>query len=79
MFKNFVMANQYLSSKLCEALYTKCEDQMDQLQVLRLPSTNFKYSDYRRWPSLTHASFNATKVMEKSAFWHLKPYRSNEW
>ncbi|KAJ0796698.1 putative guanylate-binding protein [Helianthus annuus] len=38
MFKNFVMANQYQSSKLCEALYTKCEDQMDQLQVLRLPS-----------------------------------------
>ncbi|KAJ0532726.1 putative guanylate-binding protein domain superfamily [Helianthus annuus] len=32
------MANQYQSSKLCEALYTKCEDQMDQLQVLRLPS-----------------------------------------
>lgn len=38
MFKNFVMANQYQSSKLCEALYTTCEDKMDQLQVLRLPS-----------------------------------------
>lgn len=38
IFKNFVMANQYQSSKLCEALYTTCEDKMDQLQVLRLPS-----------------------------------------
>ncbi|KAJ0791293.1 putative guanylate-binding protein/Atlastin [Helianthus annuus] len=38
MFKNFVMANQYQSSKLCEELYTLCEDKMDQLQVLRLPS-----------------------------------------
>ncbi|KAJ0795876.1 putative guanylate-binding protein/Atlastin [Helianthus annuus] len=59
MFKNFMMANQYQSSKLCEALHTKCEDQMDQLQVLRL---------------LSMAKFNATKVLEKSALGHLKPY-----
>lgn len=32
------MGNEYQSSKLCEALYTKCEEKMDQLQVLRLPS-----------------------------------------
>ncbi|PSR94830.1 Guanylate-binding protein like [Actinidia chinensis var. chinensis] len=38
VYKNFVLANEYQSSKLCEALYTKCEDKMDQLQVLRLPS-----------------------------------------
>ncbi|KAF7120313.1 hypothetical protein RHSIM_Rhsim13G0030400 [Rhododendron simsii] len=38
VYKNFVMANEYQSSKLCEALYTKCEDKMDQLQVLKLPS-----------------------------------------
>ncbi|GAB4841666.1 hypothetical protein Ancab_022388 [Ancistrocladus abbreviatus] len=38
LYKNFIMANEYQSSKLCEALYTRCEDQMDQLQVLRLPS-----------------------------------------
>ncbi|KAM1041940.1 hypothetical protein FF1_031103 [Malus domestica] len=38
VFKNVVMANKYQSSKLCEALYTRCEDKMDQLQVLRLPS-----------------------------------------
>nr|DAD19707.1 TPA_asm: hypothetical protein HUJ06_021170 [Nelumbo nucifera] len=38
VYKNFMLANEYQSSKLCEALYTKCEDKMDQLQVLRLPS-----------------------------------------
>ncbi|KAL9269385.1 Guanylate-binding protein 4-like protein [Drosera capensis] len=38
VYKNFVLANEYRSSKLCEALYTRCEDKMDQLQVLRLPS-----------------------------------------
>ncbi|XP_010274226.1 PREDICTED: guanylate-binding protein 4-like isoform X2 [Nelumbo nucifera] len=37
-YKKFIFANEYQSSKLCEALYTKCEDKMDQLQVLRLPS-----------------------------------------
>lgn len=38
VYKNFVMANEYQSAKLCESLYTRCEDKMDQLQVLRLPS-----------------------------------------
>uniref|UniRef100_A0A2N9F6P7 GB1/RHD3-type G domain-containing protein n=1 Tax=Fagus sylvatica TaxID=28930 RepID=A0A2N9F6P7_FAGSY len=38
VYKNFIMANEYQSSKLCEALYTNCEEKMDQLQVLRLPS-----------------------------------------
>ncbi|XP_065861045.1 LOW QUALITY PROTEIN: uncharacterized protein [Euphorbia lathyris] len=38
VYKNFILANEYRSAKLCEALYAKCEDKMDQLQVLRLPS-----------------------------------------
>ncbi|KAK3036888.1 hypothetical protein RJ639_031506 [Escallonia herrerae] len=38
VYKNFILANEYRSSKLCEALYIRCEDKMDQLQVLRLPS-----------------------------------------
>ncbi|KAG8663359.1 guanylate-binding protein 4 [Manihot esculenta] len=37
-YKNIMMANEYESAKLCEALYVRCEDKMDQLQVLRLPS-----------------------------------------
>lgn len=35
---NVILQNEYQSSKLCEAAYTRCEDKMDQLQVLRLPS-----------------------------------------
>ncbi|XP_038692449.1 guanylate-binding protein 4-like isoform X2 [Tripterygium wilfordii] len=38
VYKNVILANEYTSSKLCEALYTGCEDKMDHLQVLRLPS-----------------------------------------
>ena len=38
MLKNYMMANEYESTKLCEMLFTTCEDRMDQLQVLRLPS-----------------------------------------
>ncbi|XP_044503119.1 guanylate-binding protein 4-like isoform X2 [Mangifera indica] len=37
-YKNFILSNEYQSSKLCEALYSRCEDKMDQLQVLKLPS-----------------------------------------
>ncbi|XP_062023789.1 uncharacterized protein LOC133739977 [Rosa rugosa] len=38
LYRNVLMANEYQSSKLCEGLYTSCEDKMDHLQVLRLPS-----------------------------------------
>ncbi|PPS13942.1 hypothetical protein GOBAR_AA06637 [Gossypium barbadense] len=38
VFKNVIMTNEYQSTRLCEALYTQCEDRMDQLQVLRLPT-----------------------------------------
>ncbi|ESW16675.1 hypothetical protein PHAVU_007G176200 [Phaseolus vulgaris] len=38
VYKNVVLQNELQSSKLCEGLYTRCEDKMDQLQVLKLPS-----------------------------------------
>ncbi|XP_020595692.1 guanylate-binding protein 4 [Phalaenopsis equestris] len=38
VYRSFLLANEYQSSKLCESLYTKCEDKMDHLQALRLPS-----------------------------------------
>ncbi|KAH9610281.1 hypothetical protein KSS87_000914 [Heliosperma pusillum] len=38
VMNNFIISNEYQSTKLCETLYTTCEDRMDQLQVLRLPS-----------------------------------------
>lgn len=36
--KHIILANEYQSSRICEALYIRCEDKMDELQVLRLPS-----------------------------------------
>ncbi|WOK99419.1 guanylate-binding protein 4-like [Canna indica] len=38
VFRTFFLTNQYQSSKLCEARYSECEDTMDHLQVMRLPS-----------------------------------------
>jgi hypothetical protein len=38
MFANLYLKNNYESAKLCEALYTSCEDKVDELQELRLPS-----------------------------------------
>jgi hypothetical protein len=38
VYRNVNLKNEYQSSKLCEALYIICEDKMDQLQVLKLPS-----------------------------------------
>jgi hypothetical protein len=36
--RNFLLANEYQSSKLCEVRFSECEDNMDHLQVLKLPS-----------------------------------------
>ncbi|KAG6537872.1 hypothetical protein ZIOFF_002975 [Zingiber officinale] len=38
VFKTILLTNEYQSSKLCESRYTQCEDKMDHLQVMRLPS-----------------------------------------
>ncbi|CAN0898241.1 Guanylate-binding protein 4 [Linum grandiflorum] len=38
VYKHIMITNEYQSAKLCEALYSRCEDKMDQLQVLKLPS-----------------------------------------
>ncbi|CAN6291521.1 unnamed protein product [Urochloa humidicola] len=38
VYRNFLLANVYQSSKLCEARFSECEDKMDHLQVLKLPS-----------------------------------------
>lgn len=38
VYKNIMLANEHQSFTLCEALYTRCEDKMDELQALRLPS-----------------------------------------
>ncbi|CAN1766311.1 Guanylate-binding protein 4 [Linum perenne] len=38
VYKHIVITNEYQSAKICEVLYSSCEDKMDQLQVLKLPS-----------------------------------------
>lgn len=38
VFRSFGLANEYQSSKLCEARFSECEDKMDHLQALKLPS-----------------------------------------
>ncbi|KAL6647267.1 hypothetical protein ACP70R_014704 [Stipagrostis hirtigluma subsp. patula] len=38
IYRNFDQANEYQSSKLCEARFSECEDKMEQLQVMKLPS-----------------------------------------
>ncbi|XP_042387309.1 guanylate-binding protein 4-like [Zingiber officinale] len=38
VFRTILLTNEYQSSKLCESRYTQCEDKMDHLQVMRLPS-----------------------------------------
>ncbi|XP_071689456.1 uncharacterized protein [Rutidosis leptorrhynchoides] len=84
MFKNFVMANQYQSSKLCEALYTTCEDKMDQLQILRLPSMakfnagflhcNQSFEKECVGPSKTIYEHRMVKMMAKSKSLFIKEY-----
>ncbi|KAJ9543496.1 hypothetical protein OSB04_023203 [Centaurea solstitialis] len=84
MFKNFVMANQYRSSTLCEALYTTCEDKMDQLQVLRLPSMakfnagflhcNQSFEKECVGPSKTVYEQRMVKMMGKSKSIFIKEY-----
>ncbi|PWA63037.1 guanylate-binding family protein [Artemisia annua] len=84
MFKNFVMANQYKSSKLCEALYTACEDKMDQLQILRLPSMakfnagflhcNQSFETECVGPSKTVYEQRMAKMMGKSKSLFIKEY-----
>ncbi|KAL5702149.1 hypothetical protein ACHQM5_027399 [Ranunculus cassubicifolius] len=60
---NFLLANEYQSSKLCEALYTKCEDLMDQLQVMRLPSmAKFNAGFLRCNQSFEHECVGPSKI-----------------
>ncbi|XP_058209123.1 uncharacterized protein LOC131322037 [Rhododendron vialii] len=84
VYKNFVLANEYQSSKLCEELYTKCEDKMDQLQVLKLPSMakfnagflqcNQSFERECVGPSKSNYEHRMTKMMGKSKSQFIKEY-----
>ncbi|XP_057964612.1 uncharacterized protein LOC131155465 [Malania oleifera] len=84
VYKNFILANEYHSSKLCEALYTRCEDKMDQLQVLRLPSMakfnagflqcNQSFERECVGPSKTSYEHRMMKMLGKSRSLFIKEY-----
>ncbi|KAK4273087.1 hypothetical protein QN277_021552 [Acacia crassicarpa] len=84
VFDNVVMQNEYRSSKLCEALYTRCEDKMDQLQVLRLPTMakfnagfllcNQSFEHECIGPSKTNYEERMMKMLKKSRALFIKEY-----
>lgn len=83
-FKNLLLANEYQSSKLCEALFTNCEDKMDQLQVLRLPSMakfnagflqcNQSFEEECVGPSKKPYELRMAKMLGKSRTQFIKDY-----
>ncbi|XP_047954258.1 guanylate-binding protein 4-like isoform X1 [Salvia hispanica] len=84
VYKNFVLTNEYQSSKLCEALYTSCEEKMDQLQILRLPSMakfnagfnlcNRSFEHNCVGPSKTNYEMRMVKMLGKSKSLFIKEY-----
>lgn len=84
VYKNIMLANEYQSSKLCEALYTRCEDKMDHLQVLRLPSMakfnagfiqcNQSFHGECVGPSKINYEKRMMKMLEKSKSSFIKDY-----
>ncbi|KAL7151460.1 hypothetical protein ABFS83_04G032800 [Erythranthe nasuta] len=84
VYKNFVLSNEYQSSKLCESLYTRCEEKMDQLQVLRLPSMakfnagflqcNQSFESECVGPSKTNYEMRMMKMLGKSKSLFIKEY-----
>ncbi|XP_010527336.1 PREDICTED: guanylate-binding protein 4 [Tarenaya hassleriana] len=86
VYKNFVLANEFHSSKLCEALYTKCEDDMDHLQTLRLPSMakfnagiqhcNQSFEQQCVGPSRQNYEQRLTKMMGKARSLFIREYNN---
>ncbi|XP_039684133.1 guanylate-binding protein 4 isoform X2 [Medicago truncatula] len=84
MYKNVILQNEYQSSKLCEALYIRCEDKMDQLQILRLPSLakfnagflqcNHSFDHECIGPSKTNYVTRINKMLGKSRSQFIKEY-----
>ncbi|KAK4763279.1 hypothetical protein SAY86_009047 [Trapa natans] len=84
IYKNVILANEYQSSKLCESLYTRCEDKMDQLQLLRLPSMakfnagflqcNQSFEQECVGPSKINYKQRMLKMMGKSKSLFIKEY-----
>lgn len=86
VLENYVMSNKYESTKLCEMLYTTCEDKMDQLQVLKLPSMakfnagflkcNDSFEQMCVGPSKANYEHRMMKMMGKSRSLFIKEYNN---
>ncbi|KAK6940752.1 hypothetical protein RJ641_030283, partial [Dillenia turbinata] len=86
VYRNFILANEYQSSKLCEALYSECEDKMDHLQVLKLPSMakfnagflqcNQSFEQECVGPAKSNYERRMLKMMGKSKSLFIKDYNN---
>ncbi|CAO2826522.1 unnamed protein product [Amaranthus hypochondriacus] len=86
VLKNYMLENQYESTKLCEMLFTTCEDTLDQLQVLRLPSMakfnagflrcNESFQQQCVGPSKANYEIRMTKMMGKARSLFIKEYNN---
>ncbi|KAK6937591.1 Guanylate-binding protein/Atlastin, C-terminal [Dillenia turbinata] len=86
VYRNFILANDYKSSKLCEALYSECEDIMDHLQVLKLPSMakfnagllqcNQSFEQECVGPAKSNYERRLMKMMGKSKSLFIKDYNN---
>ncbi|KAJ8650432.1 hypothetical protein MRB53_003455 [Persea americana] len=84
VYNNFLLANEYQSSKLCEELYSRCEDKMDQLQVLKLPSMakfnagflkcNHSFEEVCVGPAKASYELRMMKMLGKSRALFIKEY-----
>uniref|UniRef100_A0ACD6A8U8 Uncharacterized protein n=1 Tax=Avena sativa TaxID=4498 RepID=A0ACD6A8U8_AVESA len=86
VYRNFLLANEYQSSKLCETRFSECEDKMDHLQVLKLPSMakfNAGFFHCNRTfvmecvgPSKERYELRMTKMLHKSRALFIKEYNN---
>ncbi|XXG43603.1 hypothetical protein AAC387_Pa01g3592 [Persea americana] len=84
VYNNFLLANEYQSSKLCEEIYSRCEDKMDQLQVLKLPSMakfnagflkcNHSFEEVCVGPAKASYELRMMKMLGKSRALFIKEY-----
>lgn len=86
LYKSYMLANEYHSSKLCETLYSTCDDKMDQLQALRLPSMakfnagflqcNQSFQQSCVGPSKATYELRMMKMLGKSRSFFIKEYNN---
>lgn len=86
VYANLYLTNEYKSAKLCEGLYTSCEDKVDELQELRLPSMakfnagfthcNRSFEEGCHGPSKGVYEKRIEKMLAKSRLQFIKDYNN---